>query len=90
MEPVLSSPDASWTNIQSIKSQNPTRIKMRVAVAGDPGVAGDTPGFAELIDLREEYRGKTVEIKQVEVSQLEKLLQGLDPGCSVANGPSVR
>lgn len=40
---------------------------MRAAVAGDTGMAGDTLGFAELIDLREEYRGRTVEIKQVKV-----------------------
>ena len=40
---------------------------MRAAVAGDTGMAGDTLGFAELIDLHEEYRGRTLEIEQVEV-----------------------
>ena len=73
-------PSISMTDIRDVGRFVVAALEMEEPWGGrELGMAGDTIGFAELIELCERYLGRAVEVRPVTVSQLERQLQSVDP-----------
>lgn len=73
-------PSLTLTDIRDVGKFMVAALEMEEEWGGrELGMAGDTLGFDELIGLCEKQLGKTVEVNQIEVSQLDELIQGLGP-----------
>lgn len=73
-------PSISMTDIRDVGRFVVAALEMEEPWGGrELGMAGDTIGFAELIELCERYLGRAVDVRQVTVSQLERQLQSVDP-----------
>lgn len=71
-------PSLSLTDIRDIGKFMVAALEMEEEWGGrELGMAGDTLGLVALVDLCEKRLGQTVEVHQIEVSQLDELMQGL-------------
>lgn len=73
-------PSLTMTDIRDIGKFMVAALEMEEPWGGrELGMSGDTLGFTELIGLCEKQLGKSVQVNQIEVSQLDKIIEGLGP-----------